>query len=150
LGYCMRFITSDNSNLDIPSLEKALQAVDNRYRLAGNKTDPPFSAGFFHGSELYAKLMVDTPGDGIFEEEIRELREILEEAKKGNVKRVATGLVNAKAIVVVQVFWQNRETGETLERIDPLWDILFQQHDGLLQADGEGYYDTSALILSVE
>jgi hypothetical protein len=146
----MRFITPDNSNLDIPSLEKALQAVDNRYRLAEDKTDPPLSAGIFHGSELYGKLKVDTPGDGLFEEEMKELRELLEEAKKGNVKRVATGLVNAKAIVVVQVFWHDRETGETLERIDPLWEILFQQHDGLLQADGEGYYDTSALILALE
>ena len=150
MGYCMRFIAPDNSNLDISSLEKALQAVDNRYRLAADKSGPPLSADIFHGSERYGQLKVDTPGDGLFEKEIKELRKLLEETKKGNVKRVATGLVNAKAIVVVQVLCQDRETGETLERIDPLWEILFQQHDGLLQADGEGYYDTSALILAVE
>jgi hypothetical protein len=150
LGYCMRFITPDTKNLDISSLEKALRAVDNRYRLAADRNNPPVSADIFYGSERYGQLKVDTRGDGLFEKEIKALTKLLEETRKGNVKRVVTGLVNAQAIVVVQALCQDRETGETLERIDPLWEILFQQHDGLLQADGEGYYDTSALILAIE
>ncbi len=57
-------------------------------------------------------------------------------------------LQEAQATVAVRVLSQGRETGATLEKIDPLWDWLFDEYRGLLQADGEGYYDANGQILA--
>lgn len=35
-------------------------------------------------------------------------------------------------------------------RLDPLWVWLFQNRDGLLQADSEGYYDRRGIIFRME
>ena len=56
----------------------------------------------------------------------------------------------AKVIVAIRVLWQEREVEPTMEMLDPVWDWFFETHDGLLQADGEGYYDKDELIITVE
>lgn len=35
----------------------------------------------------------------------------------------------------------------TLDTISPLWDWLFKNYHGIMQADGEGYYDADNQIL---
>jgi hypothetical protein len=37
-----------------------------------------------------------------------------------------------------------------LKAIDPLWRWLHANRRGLLQADGEGYYDAKGLVLELE
>jgi hypothetical protein len=56
-------------------------------------------------------------------------------------------LANVKAMVVVEAFWQGEESEATLAKLDPLWDWLFAHYNGLSQADNEGFYDQSGLIL---
>ncbi len=56
----------------------------------------------------------------------------------------------SKAMFVIRVLWQGREAEETLDKIVPLWDWLFENYSGLLQADGEGYYDKEQKILKTE
>jgi len=92
----------------------------------------------------------DFDEDDLFEEELCELKESVEEARGARRADVLKILDEPKAIVAVEVLWQGRETEPTLQKIDPLWAWLFSHRKGLLQADGEGYYDRSGHILKVE
>ena len=71
----------------------------------------------------------------------------LEESEGKNREAVECVLKNARRIVSVRVLVQDRESEETLAGIQPLWNWLFATRGGLLQADGEGYYDANGLIL---
>ena len=52
----------------------------------------------------------------------------------------------AKRTVVVRV----GDHDEALELLDIVWDWLFTHRSGLLQADGEGFYEGEELILPVK
>jgi len=79
---------------------------------------------------------------------LAEMEEELSQAREGPSRAlVAQTLEGATAIVAIQVLWQGRSTDETLKRIQPVWDVLSANREGLLQADGEGFYDGSGLIL---
>ncbi len=91
------------------------------------------------------------PGDGLFEEERDELIELVEGGDDAPTRgRVVSTLRIARAIVAVQVLFGDGDTDETLDRLVPLWTWLQANRRGLIQADGEGYYDGPKLILSLE
>ena len=150
MGYYMRFVLTEDSHLDLPTIESALQAHDSQYHLQIEEGAKTPSADLYFGNDLYAELEINRPGDGTFDEELEELLEFLEDAGDGARQRVEESLSGAKAIIAVRVLWQDRDTEETLDKIDPLWVWLFETREGLLQADGEGYYDRTGLVLSVE
>jgi hypothetical protein len=75
------------------------------------------------------------------------LLEEVEESEGEGKTKVKRALEQAKAIVALQVLWQGCGTEETMEKLEPLWEWLFANRQGLLQADAEGYYDSSGLIL---
>jgi hypothetical protein len=124
-------------------LEQALQQTDPRYSITE-------SGQLRHGDDLYGLVEINLPDDDLFEEELSELKESVEEVRGARRADVLKTLDEAKAIVAVEVLWQGREPEPTLQKIDPLWAWLFSHRKGLLQADGEGYYDRSGHILKVE
>ena len=93
------------------------------------------------------EIEINQPGEGLFEDEIKEMLEFLQEADGKKRERVEKVLKSAKRIISVRVLGQGRDSGETLAGIEPLWKWLFLTRDGLLQADGEGYYDENDLVL---
>ena len=58
-----------------------------------------------------------------------------------------TALERGTAIVAVRVLWRGREPDETLDMLSPLWEWLFANRTGILQADDEGWYHGPDLIL---
>ncbi len=59
-------------------------------------------------------------------------------------------LRDSKSTVAVRVLWGGRATvEETLRPLDALWEALFEELGGLLQADDDGYYDHEGMILEV-
>jgi hypothetical protein len=103
-----------------------------------------------YADEAHAELEINQPGDGLFEVEIGELMDLLEDVRGRARKRVLNTLGNATRIIAAQILYGGRELDLTLERLDPVWDWLFAQHDGLLQVDDRGYYDADKLILEVD
>jgi hypothetical protein len=93
---------------------------------------------------------MNVPGDGLFEEERDELIEFAEDGNEAQKRRVIDMLRAAREIVAVQVLFGNGDTGWTLDRLSPLWTWLQSNRRGLIQADGEGYYDGHDLILPLE
>jgi hypothetical protein len=114
-----------------------MRAVDPGFALSGR-------GDLNRGGERLAQLEVSLPGSGLFEDEIEELRE--EAADTGGAE-VAGRLGSVTAIVAARVLWQGRSAEEALDLLGPLWDWLTASRHGLVQADGEGFYDQGELIL---
>lgn len=102
------------------------------------------------GEDVLAEIEINCSSDQLFDEEIEELTEEVQEKRSRNKKRVAEVLQQAKAIVAVRVLSQGRDEEETMEKLVPLWEWLFVNRTGLLQADADGYYDQTRRILKVD
>lgn len=150
MGYYLRFIVTDDRQVDLSLLEGALKTVDSSYQIADRYSGPTETGNLVGGGELYGQVEINRPGDGLFEEELEELKEEAEEGRGRGREAVPQALKTARALVAIQVLWQDRETDATLERIDPLWHWLFANRKGLPEADREGYHDQSGHILQVE
>lgn len=143
MGYYMRFITTDENETTLSTLEEALKQIDPAYSITA-------SGELTHGDDLYGVIEINRPGDELFDEEIEELREIVEDVRGKRRADVLKTLGEATAIIAVQVLWEDRQPEATLEKLNPLWQWLFSHRTGLLQADDEGYYDARGLVLRVE
>ncbi len=147
MGYYMRFITTDAAPIDLVKLGKVLQNLNAKYALEIEDNE----VTLLYGDDTCAAIEINLPGDGLFENEIEELIEPLEDLEGQQKKRVQSVLENAKQVFAVQVLSAARGSDGTLDCIGPIWKHLFEHHQGLLQADGEGYYDDAEnLILEAD
>lgn len=143
MSFYIRFIQTSDDDITLTDIESALKLVNLGYAIADEVSLN------FEGS-LYGLIDITSRGDELFDEEIQELADVVDDATGKQKKRVQALLQIAMRIVSVQVMWQERETEETLERLDPLWHWLTSQHDGLVQVDGEGFFEGDACILQTE
>jgi hypothetical protein len=144
----MRFITADEQDVSLSTLEAALKEIDAAYLIERDDESDDEGVLTYKG-EVYGQIEVNQFGDGLFDEEVGELTEFAEGAE-GAAKSGVLGVLNrARAIVAVRVPDRGGESGEALEKLDPLWQWLLANREGLLQADGEGYYGATGLILQV-
>lgn len=148
MGYYMRYIVVDEGDLTITALENILKQVDPAYSISDVSVLPRGESGVLtHGQDVYGEIEINKSGSDLLEEEQEELEEFLEDSTGKQKDTVLHTPENAQATVAIRVLWQDRQVEDTLSRIDPLWEWLFENHKGLLQVDGEGYYDSSGLIL---
>jgi hypothetical protein len=134
----MRLISTDDREITLSILEQALQRIDAHYSISA-------SGELRHANDLYGLLQIDLLDE--LDEEIAELKEDVEEATGGRRSEILKSLEEAKTMVAL---WQGRETEATLQKLDPMWDWLLAHRKGVLQADGEGYYDDSGPMLDVK
>ena len=147
VGYYMRYIVSDERPVGLEHIRTALAETATGYAIDGEGAE----ATATYGEKPIGHVTLNVPGDGSFEEERDELIEFMDEGADGPSKDlVASTLRNAKAIVAVQVLFGDGDTDQTLDRLGPLWSWLLANRRGLIQADGEGYYDGQELILALE
>ena len=150
MGYYMRFVVVDDKDVFLSKINSGLKQIDPAYSIEYDNDADDVGDLTFSG-DIYGALEINRPGDGLFDEEIDELKEFLEDAGGERKPEVLQVLSDAKAIIALQVLQQGRASSEeTLERIDPLWEWLFANYKGLMQADAEGYYDSQGLIIEVE
>jgi hypothetical protein len=139
----MRFIQTDDQPVTLDMLREAVCDDDPDCAVA--------SDGLLSRSgEKLGVIRLKQSGDGQFDDEVRVLRQAVEAASGTGKRKVLKTLGEARAIVSVEVLWEDREPEETLQKIDPLWRWLFSNRTGLVQADDEGYYERSRRILAVE
>ena len=143
MSYYIRFITTDTAETTPSILEQALREADSQYSITE-------SGELMYSDDVYGVVEVNRPGDGLFEEEIGELKESVEDVRGKRKADVLKTLDAARAIVAVQVLFADRRPEVTLQRLDPLWEWLISHRAGLLQADDEGFYDQTGRILRVE
>jgi hypothetical protein len=138
----MRFFDTKTPALTLKSLTSALRRLDRKFGLD--------SGQLTYDGVAFAQIEISQPGDGIFEEEVANFRDCVE-AKRGTKiadakAKVLATLDSAKRTVVVRV----GDHDESLGLLDIVWDWLFAHRAGLLQADGEGFYEDEELILAVK
>lgn len=147
MGYYMRYVVTDDGPVSLELLETALKQASSQFAIQRSKEE---LGELRFGNDVYAIVQVNRSVDPIFSSELDELVEEVEEAGNGDKDTVLKALKTAKAIIAVQVLWGNRQTEETLSKLDPLWNWLISNRKGIVQADGEGYYANRKLILKVE
>jgi len=145
MGYLMRYISTDTHEITLPLIEAALQQIDPAYTISNVEIND--LGDLMYGDVRVAIIEINRPGDDMFEDDLAEFKEVVGEGVSSNETVVHNTLENATALIVIEVFWQGDQVESTLAKVDPLWDWLFAHYEGLSQADNEGFYDRSGLIL---
>jgi hypothetical protein len=147
MGYYMRFFDTSAQPLNLRDVDSALRGIDPEYRVEIIPETDALQGELHYTDGLYGEIEINQPGDGLFDVEIEEQLESLEDAEGGDPALVVESLRVANRSIVVRVLSQGRESNDTLLRLDPLWAWLFNSRLGLLQADGEGFYDSQGMVL---
>jgi hypothetical protein len=145
MGYLMRYFITDERAITMDAVESALQAVDPAYAIANVEVDD--LGDLLHGNQRLAIIEINRPDDDIFEDDLAEFMDVVGQGNQAGEIQVREVLSTAHALVVIEAFWEGEDAESTLSKIDPLWDWLFANYAGLSQADSEGFYDQSGLIL---
>lgn len=147
MGYYMRYIATDERSIGLEDIRAAFAEAGTGYSVEGEEAEATVA---YEGKPI-GHVTLNVPGDGLFDEERDELIEFVEEGYDDAPRdRVASTLRSANVIVAVQVLFGVGDTDETLDRLAPLWSWLQANRQGLIHADGEGYYDGQELILPLE
>lgn len=145
MGYFMRFILTDPQTLDMKAIEEVLTGIDPRYEM--RPTDLEDLVEVYYDDTLYGQIEMDVRGDELFEDDISAFTEMLGEPKTAGEIIVADALKAAAQIIAVEMFWEGTNGEATFEKFDPLWDWLFANRNGILQADTEGFYNAEGLLV---
>lgn len=142
MGYYMRFYDTDPRPLHFTELLAGLREIDPAFDIDG---------GFLlYAGEWHGEITIDAPKSAYFDSDTEMLKAELADATGTARKRVETVLRNAQREVCVRVLWGGRDSETTLSRLDMLWDWLFAHRNGLLHAEGEGFYEGETLILAAK
>jgi hypothetical protein len=139
VGYYLRFLCEDGQPLVLDEIMSGLRDADPGFEL---DTDGRLT----RGDELLAQLELTDATGRLFDAEIGELQQL---ARQGGLpgQAIARRLESVRAVLAVGVLWQERTADRTLDLLSPLWEWLLTNRHGLIQADGEGFYEGQELIL---
>ncbi|HRF94511.1 MAG TPA: hypothetical protein PLZ51_04935 [Aggregatilineales bacterium] len=152
MGYYMRyFIPQTAQPTTLTAIHEALKTIDPLYAIQIDSTDPSFGELFF-GERNLGEIEINHKDDEIFEEEIEDFLELLtyhtDAKKEGVIQTIqATG-----HMVAVSAVWENGNADDAdfvHDHLDPLWDWLDTQYDGMLHCDADGFYNGQTLILEM-
>ena len=146
MGYHIRFIIDDDRDLTFDAIHTGLRCIDAGFDFTEWDRECEY-AELRHGGELYGEMEIIRLDPEELDGEIEDLIEEVENECEGDKVEVINLLKNAKVMLVVRIIWKGSDAGDTLNIIAPLWGWLFENYHGLLQADGEGFYDGGHQIL---
>jgi hypothetical protein len=149
MGYYMRFFDTSKEPMSMEAIESVLCDIDPRYRIQIDSNTEGKQGELYYDMEPYGEIEINQAGEDLFEAEKQEQIASLADAEEGDAELVIGVLNMAQREVIVRVLFQDRDTEATLMRLDPLWSWLFSARNGLLQADGEGFYNREGLVLSI-
>lgn len=146
MGDFIRFILTGEHDLTLAQIETGLKEIDPEFSIIPDQAATNMG-DVLHGGEVYGEIEVNRRGDQVFEEDIVDLREQLEDIGDDTKTTVLATLDSATGMVAFQL----SEVGhDQYRKIDPFWDWLFDRYPGLLQIDEEGYYTQNEQILQVD
>jgi hypothetical protein len=158
VGYYIRYIFDTEQRPKLPELRALLAGVDAGYAIEPVQRTPEQDAeapvgsvwadiklGSEHIGALELRDIEDPGGDDELQALLEELEDLEEEAEDAT-----SALWNATGILSVQVLWKGEDHAESLLKLNPLWKLLLTHYGGVLQADGEGYYDAEGQFLELD
>lgn len=143
MGYYMRFFVEDGRPVTLDEVANGLRGIDPGFRLEAD-------GNLHRADQLLGQLEINSADDELFSEEINEFLEMIEGAGSRGKEKIADRLKQVTATLSVQVLSQGRTFEQTLDLLDPLWNWLLEHRRGLVQADGEGFYDGRELVLALK
>jgi len=145
MGYYMRYISADERPLSLAQIGEVLVAIDPRYVI--RPTDLDELVEVVYDDKLYGQIEINAPGDDLFEDDISAFMEMLGAPTSQEERLVTATLTAATEIIAVEMFWEGTASEATFALFDPLWDWLFANRRGILQADTEGFYSADGLLV---
>ena len=148
MGYRMRYLLVDHKKrpLKLSEIEKGLRDADPDYSLEYEGEDETGEFGvLLYQGETCGLIEVIWSGE-IFESEIEMYREEIQESESP-MRSVLLELMDfTNALFVIQVFNSGEESEAIFKRINPVFDWLSQNRQGIMHADLEGFYFNGELI----
>jgi hypothetical protein len=145
MGYYMRYFTTSTDPITCDQIAEALTKIDANYYIRPDQVDTN-ACELYYDDLLCAEIQLSQSDDTIFQEDLEDLTTFVRGSRHKGEPRVLAVLTDATQLIAVSVLWEGDDPNPTLTRIEPLWEILFQQYPGLLQIDTEGFYDENELI----
>lgn len=146
MGYFMRYFAASSDNLNLVGIEAALKGLDAGYQIIPDASVEDFGELRFENM-LIARIEINRPGDEIFEDDLDEFRDLVGAPSSPDEQHVLLSLNQTQTLIALEIFWESTNSEPVFARVDPLWQWFFAHHPGVLQADGEGFYDQTGLIV---
>jgi hypothetical protein len=141
MGYYLRYLITDDRAISLEQIHRGLERIDSAYSITPD-------GDLKYGIDVYGEIELNSPSDGLFDEEIAEFKDELGFMPQSVAKTKVVDILNrTNTIVAVRVLWGGRPTEQTLVRLSPLWAWLFANYEGVLYADVEGYYGADKPLL---
>ena len=146
MSFYIRYLVAEDRPISVADIEAFFAEQGSDYVTEGGEDEVVVR----HSGQPIAQVTLNAPGDGLFEEELAELREFADEAEASPGKRqVLATLAGARQILAAQILTAGRDLEAVLSALDPFWAWLLTARVGIVQADGEGYYTVDGRILEV-
>ena len=146
MSYHMRFFDLSPKPLTFAAIETALRVTDPGYRLDANGA----VASLWLSEKALGEMEIHAPGDGAFERVVGERVAALAASEDEYREAVEAALHSSRQLIQIRLDVLEEDLDDSLEAIDPLWDWLFDSREGLLHAEGEGYYQDGEMLLEEE
>jgi hypothetical protein len=144
----LRYITTSADRITLEMLQDGLARIDPDYNVLSTEVDK-VHGDLMYGETLLGTLELNLPGDEVFEDDVIELIALVRHSPDDRRPQVLDVLEAAQSIVAVRARWTGYDPESVFEKIDPLWDYLFTHFAGLLQIDGDGFYDNEGPVLDM-
>jgi hypothetical protein len=146
MSFRVRYYITDEDDLSLVDLQIGLQEFDPAYSVPHED-----DAGEVHyAGEPYAEVEINRRGEELFDEEMEETIDSVALTGGPRAQHILDTLRAAQQVVVLKILYQGRDPEQTLTRIDPVPVWLMMNREGLLQVDGEGFYEGEELIFEME
>lgn len=145
MGYFMRYITADEQILNLADVCGVIKAISPHYQI--RPTDLDDLVEVLYDDKVYGQIEMNMPGDELFDDDISAFLEMIGEPKSQEENLVTATLKTATQIIAMEMFWEGTNSEGTFALFDPLWDWLFANCRGILQADSEGFYSADGLLV---
>jgi hypothetical protein len=138
MGYYMRYFADEV--LSLKTISAALVAVDPKFKIDGGELT--------RDGEMLGEIEINLAGSDLFGEEVQAKVAVLEQLPNPKARQVIARLRNVQSVVALSV--QGGDGPRIMERLAPLWPVLGTLSTGLAQADGEGFYDGTQLVVPLQ
>lgn len=148
MAYHMRFFDLSRKPIGLAAIETALRVSDPAYRLTELADSNGSKAMLALGDRVLGNLTILTESDQRFQSVMQERNRALANADDEYREAVEHTLAESKRFIEIELAETSEDDFDAaLEAVDPLWDWLFDSREGLLHAEGEGYYQDGEIIL---
>jgi hypothetical protein len=145
MGYIMRYFTTSALRIQIDILREVVHAIDPAYTL--EDTDLARVGQLRFAGQVLGTIEINLPDEEIFQDDVDSFLDVLGAPTNEAEQAVETVLKTTTALVVAEVHWEGTDSEPALSKFDPIWDWLFVQRPGVLQADQEGFYNRQGLLV---